>query len=55
MPIPEKKERNKELLKRKRQGWSYGKLSQFYGISRPTIFAIVKRMERIGGSSVSRK
>lgn len=40
---PEKTQRNRELMKRRKMGWSYRKLAAFYGISAPTVVEIVQR------------
>jgi len=49
---PEKTQRNRELMKRRKMGWSYRKLAAFYGISAPTVVEIVQRkteQERVLG------
>lgn len=46
MPKPEKKRRNEEIYTRKMQGWTFEQLKEHYGISRPTLFDIVKREEK---------
>lgn len=37
--------RNEEIYQRRLQGWTYEQLGEFYGIKKPTVFVIIKRME----------
>ena len=46
MAYPEKTERNKEIYKKRQMGWSYRKLSAYYGINVKAIFDICKRYEK---------
>jgi hypothetical protein len=40
MAYPKKAKRNKELVKKRQQGWSYRKLADYYNINVKTAFEI---------------
>jgi len=46
MARPEKKERNAEMYQRRKEGWTFPRLAEFYNMRKPTAFVIVKRLEK---------
>ena len=50
MAYPKNEERNKDLIKKRRQDpdkWTWGALAKFFRISRPTAVQIYKRWEHL--------
>ena len=44
MGYPASTQRNKELVKKRKQGWSYRKLANHYGINVKTAYEICQRV-----------
>lgn len=51
----EKIERNREMFQRKKEGWTYGQLKEHYSLARPTIWEIVKRLEKAEKEELDKK
>ena len=43
MAYPKKEERNKDLVKKRKQGWSYRKLAIHFNLDVKTIYEILQR------------
>jgi len=43
MAYPAKKKRNKELVRKRQQGWSFRKIADYYNINVKTAFEIYER------------
>lgn len=43
MAYPRKTERNKEILKKRKKGWSYRQIGREYNLKSSTVYNIVKR------------
>lgn len=52
----EKIKRNKEIIKKRKRGWSFGEIANFYGLDRKTVFVICRRdAEKYVGSYQQKK